>query len=72
MNPIRELPDTERFLTKKDVAKRLGIRPRTVSVWVQQGRLPVYRVGRYLRFKWNEVEEHLAATCRTPGEGRPS
>jgi hypothetical protein len=28
------------------------------------GRLPAYRIGIYLRFKWAEVEQHLAATCK--------
>jgi excisionase family DNA binding protein len=66
------LPDQERFLTKHEVAVRLGIRPRTVGVWAQQRRLPAYRVGRYLRFKWNEVEQFLASTCHAPGERRRS
>lgn len=52
------------YLTKGEVAKRLGVKPKTVGEWANQGRLPAYRLGPYLRFKWAEVEAHLAATCR--------
>jgi excisionase family DNA binding protein len=54
----------EGYLDKVAVAKRLGVKPKTVGEWANQGRLPAYRLGPYLRFKWAEVEAHLAATCR--------
>ena len=54
----------EGYLDKKAVAKRLGVKPKTVSAWARQGRLPAYRVGDYLRFSWPEIEQHLAASCR--------
>ncbi|MCW5552145.1 MAG: helix-turn-helix domain-containing protein [Verrucomicrobiae bacterium] len=55
---------SEGYLDKVAVAKRLGVKPKTVGEWANQGRLPAYRLGPYLRFKWAEVEAHLAATCR--------
>jgi excisionase family DNA binding protein len=58
----------ERLLSAREVGERLGIKPRTVSLWVRQGRLPAYRVGRYLRFDWDEVTRALEATCRVGGE----
>lgn len=54
----------EGYLDKVAVAKRLGVKPKTVGEWANQGKLPAYRLGPYLRFKWAEVEAHLAATCR--------
>lgn len=54
----------ERWLNVNDVAVRLGIKPRTAALWARQGRLPAYRVGRYLRFRWEEIESAMAATCR--------
>jgi len=54
----------ERWLNVHDVAARLGIKPRTAALWARQGRLPAYRVGRYLRFRWAEIESAMAATCR--------
>jgi excisionase family DNA binding protein len=54
----------EGYLDSVAVAKRLGVKPRTVGEWAKQGKLPAYRVGRYVRFKWAEVEAQLAETCR--------
>ena len=54
----------QRWLNTHDVAVRLGIKPRTVALWARQGRLPAYRVGRYLRFRWEEIENAMAAKCR--------
>lgn len=62
-------PDSrERFMNTRDVAFYLGIKPRTAALWARQGRLPAYRVGRYLRFKGEEIESALAATCRVQGK----
>ena len=63
-NPGDGIAVSEGYLDKVGVAKRLGVKPKTVAEWANQGKLPAYRVGTYLRFKWAEVEEHLAATSR--------
>jgi excisionase family DNA binding protein len=52
------------FIHKEDVAKRLGVTPRTVGIWAAQDKLPAYRFGRFLRFKWAEVEQALAKNFR--------
>jgi excisionase family DNA binding protein len=59
-----QIPAGEQLLDPKEVGKRLGLSPRTVSEMANAGRLPAYRIGIYLRFKWAEVETHLAATCK--------
>lgn len=63
-NPADGITAGEGYLDKVTVAKRLGVKPKTVGEWAKQGKLPAYRLGPYLRFKWAEVEAHLAATCR--------
>lgn len=53
-----------------DVAAVAGIydvRDRWVYEQVAQGPLPYYRVGRYIRFRASELEEHLKACRRGPG-----
>lgn len=70
--PVASPNTPERWLTTHDVALRLGIKPRTVALWVRQGRLPAYRLGRSLRFKLEEIERALAATCRVQSEWRAS
>jgi excisionase family DNA binding protein len=45
------------------------MRPRTVDDWMKRGLLPYYKVGHAVRFKWSEVEAHLAQTCRVVKAG---
>ena len=59
-----QIPASEQLLDAKEVGKRLKVSPRTVKEMANKGRLPAYRIGIYLRFKWDEVEKHLADTCR--------
>ena len=58
------------FCHKEEVARRIGVTARTVGVWAQQEKLPAYRFGRFLRFKWSEVEAALAAGFRAKEGGR--
>jgi excisionase family DNA binding protein len=54
----------EALLTSAEVAKRLAVTPRSVTMWVQQGKLTPAIVtpgGRY-RFRWSEVEAQLRAS----------
>jgi excisionase family DNA binding protein len=55
-------PD-EQLPTSAEIAKRLAVTPRSVTMWVQQGKLVPAIVtpgGRY-RFRWSEVEAQLRA-----------
>jgi len=58
----------ETLLTTGQVAKRLGVRPSTVSAWVRQGVLvPFFRSrGGRNRFRWPEVEAQLRQYGRDP------
>jgi excisionase family DNA binding protein len=57
-------PGLEPRLTKKDVAKLLGKKIRTVDNWMKEGRLPYCKVGRSVLFKWSDVEKHLDSNFR--------
>jgi excisionase family DNA binding protein len=59
-----EVPVSEPFINKEEVARRLGKTLRTVDNWMSRGLLPYYKVGRSVVLKWSEVEAHLAHTCR--------
>jgi excisionase family DNA binding protein len=44
------------YLSTENVARRLGVSPRTVRLWAELGELPAAKFGRQWRF-----EEHLLA-----------
>ena len=50
---------TDSLLNKRKLAIKLGISMRTVSVWMEQKRLPYIKVGRSVRFVWGDVLKKL-------------
>jgi excisionase family DNA binding protein len=52
------------LLDANDVGKRLKLSPRTVADMANEGRLPAYRIGVSLRFKWADIEQFITANCR--------
>ena len=64
--PLPAISDvvSEKYITKRDVARRLSKTVRTVDHWMRRGLLPYYKIGRTVSFKWSEVERHLGETCR--------
>lgn len=66
MNPMAKTKhahsaDNETFLTKQELARILKVTPRTLEQWAKQKRFPVYRLGRVVRYKRDEVTQALAA-----------
>ena len=52
LNPTNEFPT---YLTLKEVAELLKVKPRTVYAWVSDRRIPYERKGGLLRFRLNAV-----------------
>jgi len=59
-----QIPAGEQWLDSNGVGKRLKLSPRTVSEMANDGRLPAYRIGIYLRFKWADVDQFITANCK--------
>jgi excisionase family DNA binding protein len=61
VTPIPNLADC--FISKAEVAKRLGKTARTVEQWMQRGVIPYIKIGKGRRasvlFKWTDIEAHL-------------
>jgi excisionase family DNA binding protein len=55
------------WLSTADAAKRLGITPRTLYRFIDQGDLPAYRFGRVIRLKRDEVDTFIEACRIEPG-----
>ena len=48
------------LLTKEELAPKLKRSRRTVSLWMQQGKLPYLKIGKTVLFRWSDVVEGLA------------
>lgn len=55
------------WLSTAQAAKRLGITPRTLYRFIDEGQLPAYRFGRVIRLKEDEVETFIEACRIEPG-----
>ncbi|MBA3906786.1 MAG: helix-turn-helix domain-containing protein [Pseudonocardiales bacterium] len=63
MGEERPAPRREDLLTTAEVARRLGVAPRTVGNWIQSGRLKptLTTMGGHARFLWEDVEDQVEA-----------
>ncbi|MGV3758530.1 MAG: helix-turn-helix domain-containing protein [Actinomycetota bacterium] len=55
------------WLSTQDAAKRLGITPRTLYRFIDQGELPAYRLGRVIRLKQEDVDQFIEGSRIEPG-----
>ena len=55
------------WLSTAEAAKRLGITPRTLYRFIDQGEIPAYRFGRVIRLKAGEVDAFIEACRIEPG-----
>lgn len=50
-----------------EVARRLGVTPRTVYGFIDRGELPAYRMGRVIRVKVVDLDAFIDACRIEPG-----
>jgi len=55
------------WLSTADAAARLGITPRTLYRFIDEGQLPAYRFGRVIRLQQREVDEFIERSRIQPG-----
>ena len=56
-----------RWFSTAEAAKRLGITPRTLYRFIDEGQLPAYRFGRVIRLQQREVDEFIQRSRIQPG-----
>lgn len=61
------MSDDITWLSTAEAAKRLGITPRTLYRFIDQGDIPAYRFGRVIRLKAQEVDTFIDACRIEPG-----
>ena len=65
-----ETPITGALLNVDEVARALGMSPRTIRNWMALGKLRYFKMGRSTRISENEVLEIIARSHRTGGQSR--
>jgi len=55
------------WLNTRETAQRLGVTPRTLYRFIDDGQLPAYRFGRVIRLKEVEVETFIESCRIQPG-----
>ncbi|NLA34533.1 MAG: helix-turn-helix domain-containing protein [Actinobacteria bacterium] len=55
------------WLNTAETARRLGVTPRTLYRFIDEGQLPAYRFGRVIRLKEAEVEQFIENCRIAPG-----
>ena len=55
------------WLNTAETARRLGVTPRTLYRFINDGELPAYRFGRVIRLKETEVEDFIESCRIEPG-----
>ncbi|MGH9184591.1 MAG: helix-turn-helix domain-containing protein [Acidimicrobiales bacterium] len=56
-----------RWLSTAEAAHRLGITPRTLYRFIDEGQVSAYRFGRVIRLKETEVDEFIERCRIEPG-----
>lgn len=56
-----------RWLSTAEAAKRLGVTPRTLYRFINEGQVPGYRFGRVIRLKEDEVDLFIESCRIAPG-----
>lgn len=56
-----------RWLSTAEAAQRLGITPRTLYRFIDEGQLPAYRFGRVIRLQQAEVDAFIDRSRIQPG-----
>ena len=49
----------EKWVGVEELVEYLSITKRTIHAWIQNGKIPGYKVGRFYRFKLSEVDEWI-------------
>jgi excisionase family DNA binding protein len=62
-----DTPPDATWLSTQDAARRLGVTPRTLYRFIDQGDLTAYRLGRVIRLKLSDVDAFIEASKIEPG-----
>lgn len=56
---MSEITDGEPLLKKPQVAVYFGVTTRTIELWMRDGLIPYFKIGRNIRFRKADILEQL-------------
>ena len=59
----------ERWLSVEEIAEYLGVSKDTVYAWINKKNMPAHRIGRFWKFKINEVDQWISSGGAAESEG---
>ncbi|MDD3631492.1 MAG: helix-turn-helix domain-containing protein [Atribacterota bacterium] len=57
----------EEYLTAKQVAEYLQVKPLTIYQWAREDKIPAIKIGRIWRFKKEAIDNYLEEQLRNRG-----
>ncbi len=57
---------SEKLLTPTDVANRLQVNERTVTIWLRKGHLRGFKIGKEWRISLDDLQAFLEASANKP------
>ena len=51
----------DRWLSVEEIGKHLGVSSDTVDRWIEKHKMPSYRIGRFWKFKKDEIDTWVKA-----------
>ena len=49
----------KKYISVKELAEYISIKPSTIYAWVHEGYIPHYKIGRLVRFNMEEIERWI-------------
>ena len=56
----------QRYLSLKEISIYLGLSPKTLYIWAEEGRIPGYKFGRVWRFDKEEIDNFVKSHYASP------
>lgn len=64
------MDESIRWMSTRETSQRLGITLRTLYRFIDEGRLPAYKLGRVIRIQESDVERFIDSARISPGDLR--
>ncbi|BCB28226.1 transcriptional regulator [Sulfurimicrobium lacus] len=63
---------SERWLSVEEIAAYLGVSKDTIYAWISKKSMPARRIGRFWKFKADEIDEwvHSGGAAEKDGQGK--